>query len=276
VSKTARTFVIGDVHGCYDELRILYAELDPKHNDRFAFVGDIVDKGPHTIKALRFVKLLVGLYPGSVCVAGNHESKALERRRQGKLETKGEDWTRQATEDDWAFIQSMPLYHRYPELNALILHAGIFPRFFDLYPEGLDDGRCLREGWQRKGGKYLSRARRFQYVRFVDPETGNMVPLGEETDETPLWIDHYDGREGHVYYGHEPQRGDFSPKVSAHATCVDTSCVSGGKLTAAVLREDRTPEFVQVHCIRTYLEWDPDKYFFRKQDIKDQPSQKGE
>lgn len=270
-----RTFVIGDVHGCYDELRNLVAELNANADDRFAFVGDIVDKGPHTLKALRFVRLLLSLYPGSVCVAGNHESKALERKRKGKLETKGEDWTRQATDEDWAFIKSMPLYHRYPELNALILHAGIFPRFFDLYPEGLDDKRCHREDWQRKGGKYLSRARRFQYVRFVDPKTGNMVALGDETDETPLWTDFYDGREGHIYYGHEPQR-DFQPKMSEHATCVDTSCVTGGRLTAAVLRKGTNPEFVQVHAIKTYQEWNPDLYFFRTQDIKHNVSQKGE
>lgn len=261
-----RTFIIGDVHGCYDELRILYAQLDPKATDRFAFVGDIVDKGPHTLKALRLVKLLVGLYPGSVCVAGNHESKALERLRQGKGE-KAEPWHQDATEEEWAFIKSMPLYHRYPELNTLILHAGVFPRFFDLYPEGLDDTKCLREGWQKKGGKYLSRARRFQYVRFVNPETGDMVGLGDETDDSPHWTEHYDGREGHIYFGHEPQR-TFEPKKTPHATGVDTSCVSGGKLTAAVLTEgsNNPPEFVQVHSIRTYQEWNPDLYYFRKKD----------
>jgi hypothetical protein len=263
---TRRTFIIGDVHGCYDELRLLYATLDPKHNDRFAFVGDIGDKGPRSLSSYRFVKLLLNLYPGSVCVAGNHESKALERLRQGKLETKGEDWTREATAEDWAFIKSMPLYHRYPELNALILHAGVFPRFFDLYPEGLDDERILREGWQRKGGKYVGRARRFQYVRYINPDTGDMVTLGEESDDTPHWSTLYDGREGRIFYGHEPQR-TFQPKVHEHSICLDTSCVTGGKMTAAVLREGTNEvEFVQIDCIRTYQEWKPQMYFYQSGD----------
>jgi len=268
-----RTFVIGDVHGCDYELRSLYSVLDPRCDDKFVFVGDIVDKGPNSIKALRFVRLLMDLYPGSVCVAGNHESKALERLRQGKG-AKAEPWHLEATEADWAFIKSMPLYHRLPELNALVVHAGVFPRFFELYPEGLDDKRCLKDGWQKGGGKYLGRARRFQYVRFIDPATGDMLQLGKETEDTPSWSDLYDGREGQIFYGHEPQRS-FQPKIRGTSIGLDTSCVSGGKLTAAVLRDgldeygelaDDSIEFVQVQSNRIYQEWKPEMYFHKKEE----------
>jgi diadenosine tetraphosphatase ApaH/serine/threonine PP2A family protein phosphatase len=240
-----RTFVIGDVHGCYLELRNLVAELDPKVGDRFAFVGDIVDKGLQTVMALRYVKLLLSLYPGSVAAAGNHESKAIERYRRDKQHPKGEDWWKEATEKDWEFIHSMPLYARFPELNLLVVHGGLFPRFFKLYPQGLDDKVLLVGPWYRGGNKYRKRAKRFLYTRYINPETGDVVALGDETDETPHWSDLYDGREGFVIYGHEPQM-TFSPRVSKHAIGVDTAVVAGGLLTAAVLSQGKPVDYVYV------------------------------
>ncbi len=237
-----RVFVIGDVHGSYQELRSLFKALQPEANDKFVFLGDLVDKGLHTLKTLRYVRALLDYYPGSVSIAGNHESKALERLRQDKKH-KGEPWYMEATDEDWAFIKSMPLYHRIPGLNAIAVHGGFFPRFFKLYPEGLDDKRLLGQpDWQRKGGKYVKRARRFQYVRYINTETGDMLPLGEEGPDTPHWSDLYDGREGFAFYGHDPQQSG-NPKVSEHAVGVDTSAVSGMFLTAAVLTPKDGGEF---------------------------------
>ena len=59
-----------------------------------------------------------------------------------------------------------------------------------------------------------------------------VVTLGEETPETRQWADVYDGRYGFTFYGHEPFT---SVRKSTHATGLDTSCVFGGELTAAVL-----------------------------------------
>jgi hypothetical protein len=99
----------------------------------------------------------------------------------------------------------------------------------------LDDERLLnREGWQRGGGKYVGRARRFQYVRYINPETGDMLPLGQETEDTPHWSDLYDGSEGLAFYGHVPQMSG-QPRVSKHAIGLDTAVVAGRNLTAAVL-----------------------------------------
>ncbi len=252
-----RTFVIGDVHGCLDELRNLVAAVNPRADNKFTFVGDICDKGINTIGALRYVKLLLKLYPGSVCIAGNHESKALERLRQDKGH-KAEPWHQAASKEDWAFIKSMPLYHRVPGLNVIAVHGGFFPRFFNLYPQGLDDERLLKkENWQRGGGKYMGRARRFQYVRYINTETGDMLPLNEETNETPHWGELYDGREGFAFYGHQPYH-DGQPKVWKHAVGIDTACVSGMFLTAAVLKHKDDGEYglsyVQVSATEDTIE----------------------
>jgi serine/threonine protein phosphatase 1 len=229
-----RIFIIGDVHGLHTELTQLQEALAPEPGDRFIFVGDLVDKGPESLKVMRMVEDLIDLYPGSACVAGNHESKALERLRQDKL-YKTEQWARDATEEDWAFIKSMPLYHRVPELNVIVVHGGFFPRFFDLYPQGLDDDRLLkRVNWQSGGGRYFKRARRFQYTRYIDPATGDVALLGDEGPHTPRWAELYDGREGFAFYGHQPDYSG-SPYVSEFAVGVDTAAVAGMFLTAAVL-----------------------------------------
>ncbi|WP_195909780.1 metallophosphoesterase, partial [Coxiella-like endosymbiont] len=64
------TYIIGDVQGCYQELKELLTliQFDPSQ-DQLGFVGDLVNRGPHSLEVLRFIKSL----SSPLIVLGNHD-----------------------------------------------------------------------------------------------------------------------------------------------------------------------------------------------------------
>ena len=69
-------YVVGDVHGCIDELRTLWDRLDPSPEDLVVFVGDLVRKGPDSAAVVEFVRS----HPQCVSVRGNNEAKLIHDR----------------------------------------------------------------------------------------------------------------------------------------------------------------------------------------------------
>ena len=69
----SRLIVVGDVHGCLEELKILLNRCSyEKERDKVIFVGDLVNKGPFSADVIRFVREM-----GASCVRGNHDDDAL-------------------------------------------------------------------------------------------------------------------------------------------------------------------------------------------------------
>jgi len=70
-----RTIVIGDVHGCANELTELLSKLAVVQSDRVVFVGDLVARGPDSHRMLRLVREL-----STLTVRGNHKEHLLAAR----------------------------------------------------------------------------------------------------------------------------------------------------------------------------------------------------
>lgn len=232
-TNTPRTFVIGDVHGCIEEFNELLSTLAPVAGvDAVVLCGDLVDKGPHSALVVKRARALRESGVNTVLVMGNHEEK--HGRFRARLASGGDvtalkgheemnEITRGLCAEDVAFLNTAVLFHRLPEHGVTVVHAGV-PLNVGTLPE--DMGALSRK--ERDRFALVCR------VRFVRPSTGGMVPLGQEQDGDVYWADAYDGRFGHVLFGHEPFMGEHDGRFP-HATGLDTGAVFGGRLTAAVL-----------------------------------------
>lgn len=122
-------FAVGDLQGCLDPLQRLLERLDfDPARDRLWLVGDLVNRGPQSLEALRFVR---DLGDAAVTVLGNHDLHLLAVALGGQ-KSKGKDTLAPilAAPDrdeliDW--LRRQPLTHHDPELKAVLAHAGIPP-----------------------------------------------------------------------------------------------------------------------------------------------------
>jgi len=207
-----RTIIIGDVHGCLDELQTLLQAVGASREDRIISVGDLVAKGPDSRGVLDWALET----PNLECVVGNHELRLLAAWRQGRLPDA-------KPYDPETCRQLAPGYERYMRSIAgwpsavahedwLVVHAGFDPR-----------GPAVRE----QPRELLANLRRLE-------DTGRP------------WYEDYLGRRLAVF-GHWPRRE--GPLLWGNAVGLDTGCVYGGSLTALLLPERR---FVSVPARRIY------------------------
>ena len=124
-------FAVGDIQGCYDELRRALdgVGFEPNH-DRLWFVGDLVNRGPKSLDVLRFVS---GLGDSAVCVLGNHDLHLLALAA-GNTKHEGEHSLREilaAPDRDELlhWLLHRPLAHFDADLGFLMVHAGIPPQW---------------------------------------------------------------------------------------------------------------------------------------------------
>lgn len=212
----SRTIVVGDIHGCYDELMKLMDEVGLQKNDRVISVGDLLAKGP---KSREVLDLFINDKRFST-VIGNHDL-ALRRRWNGEdVELKGSDKEThkelKGEKDIYVpFLNQLPFVI---ELDThLVVHGGLRPNVA-LHSQTTGD---------------LTRMR-------------TLGPDRESPEGTP-WYQVYYG-EKTVLFGHWPAA---EPRRGPKAIGLDTGCVYGYNLTAYIIETD---EFVSVPAERAYDE----------------------
>jgi bis(5'-nucleosyl)-tetraphosphatase (symmetrical) len=122
---------IGDVQGCYEELRALVTRLKfSPDRDRLWFVGDLVNRGPRSLEVLRYVR---SLGDNAVVVLGNHDlhllAVAFGKRRKRRSDTLDDILAAADREQLFEWLITRPLVH-FDEANQdLLLHAGVVPQW---------------------------------------------------------------------------------------------------------------------------------------------------
>lgn len=119
-------YVIGDIQGCLEPLKRLLDILSVGSDDQLWFTGDLVNRGPHSLEVLRFVK---GLGAGARTILGNHDLHLLCIAEELAQPQKGDtlDTILEAADRDelLSWLRSQPLAIR--EDDYLMVHAGVFP-----------------------------------------------------------------------------------------------------------------------------------------------------
>ena len=231
--------IIGDIHGCFDELVMLLEKLGYIKNEtgifchpfgrQAAFLGDLCDRGRKNTEVLRLVMDMVKS-GNAIAVPGNHDVKLLKYLRGksvqkthglditvSQLDAAGEDFRNEVT----SFLDGLVSHYVLDDGKLVISHAGIKEKYI---------------------GRGSMRVRDFC---LYGETTG-------ETDEYGLpvrldWAADYRGR-ATVVYGHIPQT---EVQALNGTYCIDTGCVFGGKLTALRYPEK---ECVSVKALRQYYE----------------------
>lgn len=242
--------IIGDVHGCFDELVELLRQLghgvdetafvvQPAAGRKLVFVGDLVDRGPKIPQVLKLVmKAVAG--GAALCVPGNHDMKLMRKLRGrevqithglaeslAQLANESEDFRTQVSQ----FIDDLVSHYVLDAGKLVVAHAG------------------MKEAMQGRGSGAVR-----EFALFGET-TG-------ETDEFGLpvrynWAAEYRGAAA-VVYGHTPVP---EPEWLNRTINIDTGCVFGGKLTALRYPEK---ELVFVAAKRAYAE--PSKPFLPPSD----------
>lgn len=209
-----RTIVVGDIHGCFDELTDLLDLIKLQKDDRVVAVGDLITKGPKDREVLDLF-ISDGRFSS---VVGNHD-RAIRQKLRGEPVrlTKEERQTLVGLDADRkryaTYLRSLP--YTIDLGPYLVVHAGLRP------------GVAL----DRQMASDMTEIR----TMGADPSRRRGVP----------WYRVYQGPPT-ILFGHWPAK---IPHRGPNAIGLDTACVYGGRLTAFVID---TEELVSVNARQSY------------------------
>ena len=257
------TYAIGDVQGCFDELRRLLERCGFGSSDRLWFVGDLVNRGPKSLEVLRFVR---DLGDRAVAILGNHDLH-LVSQLEGFERSRADDTLAEVLEApdarqlvDW--LRNRPMMH--VERGYAMVHAGLLPQWSvakavalgrevedalagadyreflkNMYGSQPDRWSDSLAGWDRLRVIVNAMTR----LRFCTAD-GRMDFRAKGKAPPSGYVPWFDLRtdEHTIVCGHWSALG---LKTNEKLAALDSGCVWGGKLTAMRL-EDRA--LFQVPC----------------------------
>jgi bis(5'-nucleosyl)-tetraphosphatase (symmetrical) len=262
-------YVIGDVQGCFSPLQKLLDKINFNANqDQLWFVGDLVNRGPHSLEVLRFIK---DLGDSAVTILGNHDLHLL-CVAQGYQKAHGSDTLESILvapdkEELLNWLRFRPMIHH--DQGVTMVHAGLLPQWTitealslahevesalrgDTYHDFLIHMYGNKPAsWSDK----LSGMERLRVItnamtrlRLIDKEGKMDFSFKGKIQEKPknlyAWYDYPKRKTAGdtIIFGHWSALGLH---IESTVLALDTGCLWGGCLTALRL-EDR--QLFQVNC----------------------------
>mgnify|MGYP001546115156 FL=1 len=266
-------YAIGDVQGCYKQLRKLVKRTGFKPGkDTLWFCGDLVNRGPQSADVLRYI---MDLGDAAVTVLGNHDLNLLavanDARPMKPTDTIDDVLDAPDADDLLTWLRHQPLMHTCSDICVCMVHAGIHPewsikkasrlaneitsqlggkkyaeylhRMYGNRPEYWDDSL---HGWERL--RFLTNV--MTRMRYLDEKLGLELNIscapGKQPNGYHPWFSYPSKRKKkwRVVFGHWSTLG-----VHEHnnVVCLDSGCLWGGFLTAARL-DCSKPRYHAVSC----------------------------
>ena len=254
------------MQGCAKELRALLRQLSfSADRDELWFVGDLVNRGPGSLEALRLVR---SLDANAVVVLGNHDlhllALALGGEGRRKADTLDEVLAAPDREPLLEWLLQRPLAHFDAQRGDLLVHAGLVPEWTVAQALGLahevasalkrDAGGFLRQMYGDQPDRWSETLAGIERLRFTvnvltrlrmcrpDGRVDLKVkgPPGQAPPGLRPWfeIPQRASRNARIIFGHWSALG----YVNAHGVVgLDTGCVWGGSLTAFNLDRHEEP-----------------------------------
>lgn len=254
-------YAIGDVQGCCNALERLISSLqiDPGR-DELWFVGDLVNRGPRSLDTLRLVR---ALGDQATVVLGNHDIHLIALAHGNRTRARDQELADVLEAPDGRelvdWLRHRPLAHYRPELNTLMVHAGVPPQWDPLLTI-----RLAREVEQALRGRHCAEYLRDLYgeqparwspglagqdrLRFITNALTRMRycaadgtldlhhngPPGSQPGHLRPWFELPDRQTAmvRVVFGHWASLGLLQQD---NLLGIDTGCVWGRKLTAVRL-----------------------------------------
>lgn len=218
--------IIGDVHGCLRELRLLLERLGYRRRTprgpyahprgrRAVFLGDLVDRGPRIVETARLAMAMAGA-GSALCVPGNHDAELAAILLGGAPDDPPGPGTARSLEQIAAAARSGRTFR------------SRFPGFVASLPAHLLlDGGRLAVAHAGLRAEYLGRdSHQVRRFALFGENTGGIDRYGLPVRVN--WARQYAGRT-FVVYGHTPVP---RPEAIGNTLNIDTGCVYGGALTA--------------------------------------------
>jgi bis(5'-nucleosyl)-tetraphosphatase (symmetrical) len=268
------TYAIGDIQGCYDELRRLLdkLEFDPRQ-DKLWLVGDLVNRGPSSLEVLRFVKELGDRV---IMVLGNHDLHLLALgagNLQYAHKSNLDDVLKAHDRDELLhWLRHQPLMHYDPAKSFAMIHAGLPPQW-DLLEalscaeeveqvlRGPDYAEYLSGMYGNQPDRWSPSLSGMDRLRFItncftrlryctrDGTLGlkEKGPVGAQSGSYLPWfaVATRSTRDVRILFGHWSTLG-YQERDNVWS--LDSGCVWGGRLTAVRVRKDKPIKRISSSC----------------------------